>query len=93
MRVGQSRRRDTNEAQIVQAWAAIGVLSWPISGPGLGDRLTYCPATGVWLPVEIKSASGRFTRQQRAVRAVAPYPAVRSVAEAVALFGVREAQP
>ncbi len=83
-RVGQVRRRDVNERAIVDALRAIGVFVFRISGPGIPDLLTY--SRGVWLPIEVKSGTGKLTPLQQ--QASVTYPVVRSVAEALALFGV-----
>ncbi len=87
MRVGQSRKRDANEPEILQAWARIGVQCWPISGPGVPDVLTY--RQGIWLPVEIKSPGGELTVAQAITYQRAPFPVVESVTEALKLFGVK----
>lgn len=97
MRVGQTRKRDTNEATIVAALQAVGVLVWRISAPGLPDLLTHY--RGIWRPLEIKSTgNGRrptvtrakqlLTPQQREVYAKAPFPIVTSVDEAYLAVGL-----
>ena len=88
MRTGQSRKRDALEPHIVDALEQIGVTVFRISGAGCPDLL--CHARGVWLPVEVKSGkAGRLTPAQENARLRAAYPVVRSVADALALFGVR----
>jgi Holliday junction resolvase len=87
-RVGQTRRRDANERNIIVALEQIGVIVLPVSGPGCPDLLCYCPREARWLPIEVKGPSGKLTRAQVNVRRVAAYPVVRSVEEALALFGV-----
>ncbi len=96
MRVGQARRRDGIEAQIVKALREIGVTVISISCPGAPDLLTH--SRGIWLPIEVKhrrprrSLSDRkgrsLTPSQCALYAQAKFPIVESVAEALALFGV-----
>lgn len=85
-RVGQARKRDANERPIIKALEAIGVDVFQISGKGAPDLLAH--RRGLWLPIEVKSATGELTTAQIAARATAPYPVVSSVAEALALFGV-----
>lgn len=87
MRVGQSRRRDFNEAAIVSELESIGVIVVRISAPGAPDLLCY--SRGHWLPVEVKRPRGHLTPAQLALRAMAPFPVVETPAEALALFGVR----
>lgn len=87
MRVGQSRKRDWQERSIISELEAIGVTVIPISGVGAPDLLCY--SRGTWLAMEVKGPRGRLTSAQVAMRAKAPYPVVRSVAEALTLFGVR----
>ena len=87
-RVGQARRRDTGERAIISALEAVGIVVFPISGAGCPDLLLYCPQTRVWLPVEVKGPQGRLTAAQCQQRALAPYPVVRSVGDALTLVGV-----
>ena len=86
-RVGQTRKRDQNEAAIVQALEAIGVTVLRLSGKGCPDLL--CCRQGVWLPIEVKRPRGRLTPAQRAVRQAAPFPVAESIEDALGLFGVR----
>jgi Holliday junction resolvase len=83
-RVGQARRRDAIEGAVVDALRSIGVDVWRLSDPGVPDLLTR--SRGVWLPLEVKSRTGVLTPAQ--IRSAAGCPIVRSVAEALALFGV-----
>lgn len=87
-RVGQARKRDWVEASIVAALRQVGIVVLPISGVGCPDLLLYCPQTRVWLPVEVKGPAGRLTPAQVKLRALAPYPVIRTAAEGLALFGV-----
>lgn len=86
MRVGQTRRRDSNEDVIVQALQAVGVLVWRISAPGLPDLLSFYK--GVWRPLEVKRGRASLTPQQREVYAKAPFPIVTSVDEAYLAVGL-----
>lgn len=97
-RVGQTRRRDSNEAQIKRALETIGVDVWQISGAGVPDLLTFM--RGRWLPIEVKRARPRRSLTDRKGRSLTPaqcatyartqFPIVSSVEEALALFGTRE---
>ena len=85
-RVGQTRRRDQNEAAITQALRAIGVQVFPISVPGLGDLLCWRAHIG-WQVLEIKTWRGRLTTAQREAHQSVPIHVVRSVDQALALYG------
>jgi Holliday junction resolvase len=87
MRVGQARRRDFNEAAIVAALRAIGVDVWPISGAVVPDLLAF--SRGTWLPIEVKRAEGTLTPAQLETYTLTKFSIVRTVQEALALFGVR----
>jgi hypothetical protein len=97
MRVGQSRKRDGNEAAIVRALRQISVDVWRISAPGLPDLITHF--RGRWLPIEVKHKRARrslsdhkgrsLTPAQCATYRIAPFPVVETVQEALELFGVR----
>lgn len=87
-RVGQARRRDWNETAIVSALRGVGVVVYRLSAPGVPDLLTY--SRGVWLPIEVKKPRGKLTPAQKDTRADTPYPVVETVAEALALFGVKD---
>ena len=82
----RAAKRDWNEEAIVRALEAIGVDVWRVSNPGLPDLLTH--QRGVWLPIEVKGPRGRLTNQQAVMRRRVTFPVVRSVTEALALFGV-----
>jgi hypothetical protein len=87
MRVGQTgRRRDGNEQGIARALARIGVQCYALSIPGLGDLLAWRADTG-WQVLEVKTPRGRLTKAQRAVHTHVPIQIVRSVEEALALYG------
>ena len=88
MRTGQARRRDWNEAAIVSALEAIGVTVLRVSGAGCPDLFAHSTWQG-WMAIEVKQPRGRLTPAQIATRAKAPFAVVRSVTDALALFGVR----
>lgn len=79
-------KRDANEKAIVEALEAIGVTVHRISSPGVGDLIAYHWREGVRL-LEVKTPKGTLTVVQQ--RSRMPRCIVRSVAEALALFGVR----
>ena len=86
-RVGQSRCRDANEKAISQALHRIGVQTFAISIPGLGDLLCWRQDTG-WKMLEIKTARGRLTTTQHETHRLVPIDVVRTIDEAIALFHV-----
>ncbi len=88
MRTGQARKRDGNEREIVRALRSNGVTVIPVSGAGAPDLLCCAPRVG-WLPIEVKSFGGKLTRAQARQIIKSPYPVVRTVTEALALFGIR----
>lgn len=88
MRVGQARKRDSNEAAIVDALEDIGVVVHRLSAPGLPDLLCYTPREGVRL-IEVKAAGGSLTVPQQTTRRYLPFAVVSSVSEALSLFGVK----
>ena len=90
MRVGQVRKRDHNEEQIVKALRKLGVVVHRLSGPGLPDLLTHYQ--GKWSVIEVKKPRGKLTDAQCNTRALAPFPVVESVSQALALFGVRSGE-
>lgn len=87
MSLSYSEKRDANEKPIVAALRAVGVEVWHVSGAGLPDLLTLY--RGVWLPLEVKNPTGknRATRAQKEPKNAGKWPTLRSVEEAVALFG------
>ena len=78
-RGGAKKRRDVSEAAIVQALRACGAFVQQISGDGCPDLLVGW--RGTWMPLEVKSARGTVRPNQTR------YPIVRTVDEALALFG------
>lgn len=83
MRVGQSRKRDAAEREIVQALEACGVRVTPVSGPGAPDLIWRFQ--GKVGGLEIKSATGKRTAAQEETQ----WPIVRSISEALAVIGVK----
>lgn len=79
-------RRDWNEAEIINALEAIGVTVCRMSGEGLPDLLCHYRAT--WLPIEVKGPRGKLTSAQVKLRRTTGFPVVRSISEALQLFGV-----
>lgn len=99
-RVGQARKRDAGEQAIVEALEAIGVLVEKISAPGFADLVChgFAPECGlsdarrelVTVLLEVKSATGKATKAQIEKRADGwPVITVRSVSEALQIFGVQ----
>lgn len=86
MRVGQARKRDWNEPDIVEALRKIGVRVWRLNGAGIPDLL--CHHKGKWSVIEVKKPRGKLTDAQCNTRALAPFPVVESVEQALQLFGV-----
>jgi Holliday junction resolvase len=85
MRVGQSRRRDSIEPEIVKALEAVGWEVTRISGKGAPDILVRKGAGSLAYGFEIKSGSGKRTEAQEATQ----WPVIRSVSEALEAVGVR----
>ncbi len=82
-RGGGKKRRDANEKDIRGALAALGAHVFQISGDGLPDLLVLWK--GTWMPLEVKTAKGRFTSSQTALL----WPVVRSVGDVFVLLGVQ----
>ena len=80
-RVGQTRRRDSNEAQIVEALRSVGATVTRISGPGAPDLLVSY--RGRIYGLEVKSKAGRRTQAQEQSQ----WPIVRTVEEALQAVG------
>lgn len=87
MRVGQTRKRDWNEREIIAALRQIGVVVLPVSGAGVPDLICWHPHEGLRL-LEVKTPRGTLTEAQRQINRLLPVSIVRSVAEALAVFGV-----
>ena len=82
MRVGQARRRDANEGEIIDALRAVGAHVTPISGEGAPDLLVRYRRK--LYAFEVKTGAGRRTKAQ----ADSLWPIVRSVADALQAIGV-----
>ncbi len=67
MRVGQNRKRDANEGEIIDALRAVGAHVRSISAPGLPDLLVL--HRGVVTLMECKSRTGRATSAQERLSA------------------------
>ena len=74
---GAGKRRDANEADIIDALESVGCRVWQLSGRGHPDLLAYRAYR--WFPMEVKSAKGKRTDAQRDV----PWPIVRDVDQAL----------
>ena len=79
-RGGARRRRDAIEPAIIEALRGIGAQTWQIGGRGLPDLLVWYRHRPIVL--EVKSGNARMSAVQASAQA--PWPVVRSVAEAVA---------
>lgn len=85
-RVGQARKRDANEQEIVDALVGIGAVVFRLSAPGCPDLLVGF--RGTWRPMEVKSATGKLTPLQWGSWGENAYPIVRSVSDALRAIGV-----
>jgi hypothetical protein len=63
MRVGQARKRDSNEPDIVKGMRKFGALVWQLSGPGVPDLLAHFG--GRWYVLDVKSPKGKETPKQK----------------------------
>ena len=79
-RGGGKKRRDTNEPAIIDALRKSGCQVWQVSGTGLPDLLCLTPR-GAYVPLEVKTATGRLTKVQ--AQQNAPWAVVRSVEDAL----------
>lgn len=86
--VRYAAKRDWMEEAIVRALEAIGIDVFRCNSAHLPDLLTH--SRGTWLPIEVKGPSGKLTKGQAAMYQRAKFPVVRSVAEALSLFGVHD---
>ena len=85
-RGGAGKKRDAIEPAIVQALRAIGCEVYQINGRALPDLLVRHRST--WVPLGIKSGEkARLTPSERENKP--SWPLVRSVPEALEVFGVR----
>ncbi len=86
MRVGQNRKRDANEADIVAALRRVGARVWRLSGAGVPDLLIS--HKGRWHVLEIKKPrQGKLTDAQCNTRALAWFPVATTVDEALRAIG------
>ena len=76
-RGGAGKRRDANEADIIDALRSVGCLVWQQQGRGIADLLVF--RGGRFFAMEVKSAKGKRTDAQRDV----PWPIVRDVDQAL----------
>lgn len=79
-RGGGRKRRDSNERPIIDALRAAGCEVWQVGGAGLPDLLVRTRA-GDYVPLEVKTRTGRLTKVQ--AQQAAPWAVVRSVDEAL----------
>ena len=84
-------KRDGNEKAVVAALRKLGVQVWRISGAGVPDLL--CHYRGRWSVIEVKKKRGRLTDAQLNTRALAWFPVIESVEQALALFGIADRGP
>jgi hypothetical protein len=82
-RVGQARRRDLNEDDLVAALEAVHARVWRISGKGCPDLLVLFQ--GRYTPLEVKGKSGRLTKAQAGI----PWPVVRTADECYEAIGFK----
>lgn len=80
-RVGQVRRRDSVEREIVEGLRRYGCTVFQHSGPGVPDLTVGY--RGKWTPMEVKSEDGRLTVYQ--VKTLTGVPLVYSLVEALDL--------
>lgn len=81
-------RRDSNEGAIVDALKAIGVQVERVNSPGFPDLACWRWGDDRVTLVEVKTRTGRLTEAQQ--RARVPSTVVRTVDEALRLFGVED---
>ena len=84
-RVGQVRRRDSNEQPIVDALMGIGAVVFRLSAPGCPDLLVGF--RGRWMPMEVKTDDGKLTELQWGAWNGCEFPIVRSVDDAMRAIG------
>lgn len=87
-RVGQIRRRDSNEQDIVDALMALPhTVVFRLSARGCPDLLVG--HRGRWVPMEVKTDKGELTEAQWESFNGNPYPIVRTVDDALRALGVQ----
>ena len=82
-RVGQARKRDRNEAEIVDALRAIGAHVTRISGPGAPDLLVRYAGRDYGL--EVKGKRGKRTKAQERSQ----WPLIVTIDQALEAVGFR----
>lgn len=85
-RVGQARRRDANEPDIIKALRQTGIIVQQISAPGLADLVAFDPLSGHFRLLEVKSAKGTLTEAQVEMHQSMPIDVVRTPEQAMQLF-------
>ena len=83
-RGGAKKRRDALEPDLLAALHRLGVQTWQLHDTGLPDLL--CFFRGRFYALEVKGVDGHLTAAQQP----APWPVVRSLADACAVLGVDE---
>ena len=78
---GAKKRRDETEPAIIDALRACGAFVRQVHGDGAPDLIVKLK--GRWLPLEVKSPTGRVRPSQGG------YPIVRTPAEALALWDIK----
>lgn len=95
---GFARRRDANEAEIVDALLGVGCSVQRLSDKGVPDLLVFSPHNGRTLLLEVKNPkSGRLTpdQSQWMVKWRGPVHIVTTIADALRIAGlhVRDTMP
>lgn len=78
-------RRDANEAEICEALKATGWLVHRLSAKGVPDLLCHSWRLNKTILVEVKTKSGKLTKDQQAFVGKWPVVICRSVEDAIAL--------
>ena len=81
----QKAKRDTLETQIVDALRLRGIFVVRLSDPGFPDLACWREGWAYIVPIEVKSSRGKLTAAQQ--KYTGPRHVVRSVEEALAVFG------
>lgn len=76
-------RTDANQHAIIDDLEKCGVQCWRLGGKGNPDVLTLWQ--GKFLPLEIKTATGKLRESQREI----PWPVVRTFDEAAIWIGLK----
>ncbi len=78
-------KRDGNEKAIVDALLTVGAVVLRLSGKGCPDLLVSYK--GRWTPLEVKVKQGKLTEAQAVTYALAAFPVVRTINEALMAIG------